>query len=70
MPKGKPHQDRLQERNTKIYDRYKELYDINGLRNERVLEMLSKEFYLGTQQVQKIIISHKKESKKVIQQTF
>lgn len=50
----------LKERNNKIYQRYKELYDINFLRHDKVLEMLSKEFYIDPKTIQKIIQDHKK----------
>ncbi|MEJ7821977.1 MAG: hypothetical protein WKF85_06625 [Chitinophagaceae bacterium] len=51
----------LKERNNKIYQRYKELYDIDFLRHGKVLELLSKEFYIDPKTIQKIIQDHKKE---------
>ncbi len=55
----------LKERNNKIYQRYKELYDINFLRHEKVLELLSKEFYIDPKTIQKIIQDHKKVNAKI-----
>lgn len=52
--------DLLKVRNSKIYQRYKELYDIEFLRHERVLELLSTEFYLGTVSIEKIVLNAKK----------
>lgn len=34
-----------EKRNLKIYNRYKELYDLEFLRHERVLKVLSEEFF-------------------------
>ena len=50
----------LTERNNKIYDRYKELYNIDFLRHAKVLELLSKEFYIDPKTIQKIILGRKK----------
>lgn len=52
--------DLLKVRNSKIYQRYKELYDIEFLRHERVLELLSTEFYVGTVSIEKIVLNAKK----------
>ncbi len=52
--------DLLNARNSKIYMRYKELYDIQFLRHEKVLELLSIEFYLGTVSIEKIVLNAKK----------
>jgi hypothetical protein len=52
--------DLLKQRNEKIYTRYKELYDINFLRHEKVLEVLSNEFYLENKSIEKIVLSEKK----------
>jgi hypothetical protein len=52
--------DLLNARNNKIYVRYKELYDIQFLRHEKVLELLSIEFYLGTVSIEKIVLNAKK----------
>ena len=52
--------DLLNARNSKIYLRYKELYDIQSLRHGKVLELLSNEFYLGTIALQKIVLNAKK----------
>jgi len=50
----------LELRNNKIYAKYKELYDINFLRHEKVLEVLSMEFFLTPKSIEKIILSKKK----------
>jgi cytidylate kinase len=50
----------LQERNRKIYERYKALYDIDCMRHLSVLDKLSKEFYLGTQAIGKIVVEERK----------
>ena len=47
-------------RNEKIYTRYKELYDINFLRHEKVLQSLSTEFYLEAKTIEKIVLSQRK----------
>jgi predicted nuclease with TOPRIM domain len=60
----------LKERNEKIYKRYKELYDINFLRHTKVLEVLSKEFYIEPKTLEKIVLEQKKvcdENKKILQ---
>lgn len=63
-----PNRNELQKlRNEKIYNRYKELYDINFLRHEKVVEVLSTEFFLQPQTIQKIIISVKKQPKGELQ---
>jgi hypothetical protein len=54
--------DLLNARNNKIYVRYKELYDIQFLRHEKVLELLSIEFYLGTVSIEKIVLNAKKDT--------
>ncbi len=54
----------LNARNSKIYLRYKELYDIQFLRHEKVLELLSTEFYLGTVSIEKIVLNAKKQNPK------
>lgn len=54
----------LKVRNIKIYQRYKELYDIQFLRHEKVLELLSIEFYLGTVSIEKIVLNAKKNTSK------
>lgn len=50
----------LEERNQKMFDRYKELYNISFLRHDKVLDILSKEFYLGLQSIEKIIAKGRK----------
>jgi hypothetical protein len=66
---SKRNNELLKERNNKIYERYKELYDINHMRHVCVLDKLSKEFYLGTQALSKIIISERSINKVVHSET-
>ena len=49
----------LEKRNKEIYRRYKELYDVNFLRHEKVLEMLANEFYLGERTISVIVFGQK-----------
>ena len=58
-----PRNELLKARNTKIYQRYKELYDINFLRHEKVLELLSKEFYILPTSIGKIVLQEKNSQK-------
>lgn len=51
----------LKKRNLLIYSRYKELYDLNHLRHERVLELLSEEYFLGAKTIEKIVLGVKKQ---------
>lgn len=50
----------IKRRNEKIYHRYKELYDINYLRHERVLDLLSDEFFILPKSIQKIVSEGRK----------
>jgi hypothetical protein len=56
----------LEIRNERIYKRYKELYDIQFLRNEKVCELLSDEFYILPDAISKIVFGFKKKSRALI----
>jgi hypothetical protein len=49
----------LEERNALIYSRYKELYDINFLRHDKVLEKLSSEYFLREKTIERIVFKVK-----------
>jgi len=55
----------LKARNCKIYNRYKELYDVNFLRHARVLELLSNEFFLEQLTIEKIVLNQKTEKENI-----
>lgn len=52
----------IRKRNEKIYHRYKELYDINYLRHERVLELLVDEFFILPRTLERIVSAEKGKS--------
>ena len=56
---------RIQERNTKMYKRYKEMYETKRTRFDDVLKQLADEFYLNEDSVKRIIVSESKEAKKI-----
>lgn len=56
-----PRSNELKEkRNRKIYDRYKELYNVNYIQHKRVLELLSEEFFLVEITIERIVLAVKK----------
>lgn len=55
-----PRINALDERNKVIYKEYKKIYAEKFLRNERILELLSKKYFLSPQTIFKIVLQEKK----------
>lgn len=65
-----PRSNELKEkRNLKIYNRYKELYNLSHLRHQRVLELLSEEFFLEEITIERIVLAIKKTTHKTIKKS-
>ena len=54
---------RINDRNAKMYKRYKEMYDVKRIRHDDVLSKLADEFYLDEATINRIIIKVSQEEK-------
>ena len=54
----------IERRNSDIYSDYKQIYQEQFLRHQRILEILSAKYYLTPQTLEKIVLKKGKELKK------